>query len=333
MSYAAFLWRDISLHWAGLFAALGVLSAALALGSLQLAGGRSLKPLGLFLPAAILFSLIFARFFHWYSFPLQYGSFAAAMTDYRTGGFVLAGAFPGVLLAAGLLRLCGFTDDFPAFLDALAPAGALGIAVGRLGAAFDGSCRGSFLPHAPWLQRPPFAAPLFNADGTVTWRFATYAWQAAAAALLFLLCLVLFFRLRREKKGHVFLLFMNFYAAAQIVLDSTRYDAAFLRSNGFIHVPQLCCVAVLAGVCIFYSAAWLSQPGFSPRLGILWGGFLALGGLGGYMEYFVQRHGDRFALAYPVMTAGFFLMALINVYLFRQSGNSCAPGNSSQNAK
>lgn len=322
MSSIAFLWQDVSIHWAGIFAALGALSACLMLAALQLAKGHSVKPLGLFCPAAILFSLIFCRICHWYSFPLQYESFAAAMTDYSVGGFTLPGVFPGVLLAAGLVRLCGFTEDFPAFLDTLAPAGALAIAVGRLGSIFDLSCRGRFLPRSPWLQQMPFSAPVANTDGTVTWRFATFAWQAMAAAALFAVCLVLLFTIRRAQKGHVFLLFLNFYAAAQIVLDSTRYDGAFLRSNGFIHVTQLCCVALLAGVCVIYSAALIRQSGFRPRLYILWGLFLALGGLGGYMEYFVQRHGDRFALAYPVMAGSFFLMALINVYLFRQSGKT-----------
>jgi len=321
MSSIAFLWRDVCIHWSGIFAALGALSACLMLAALQLARGRSLKALGLFCPAAILFSLIFCRICHWYSFPLQYESFATAMTDYSVGGFTLPGVFPGVLLAAALVRLCGFLDDFPAFLDTLAPAGALGIAVGRLGSVFDLSCRGRFLPRSPWLQQIPFSAPVANPDGTVTWRFATFAWQAMAAAVLFVVCLVLVFSIRRAKKGHVFALFLNFYAAAQIVLDSTRYDGAFLRSNGFIHVTQLCCVALLAGVCVLYSAAVLCQGGFRPRLGILWGLFLTLGGLGGYMEYFVQRHGDRFALAYTVMAASFFLMALINLHLFRQSGN------------
>jgi len=64
----------------------------------------------------------------------------------------------------------------------------------------------------------------------------------------------------------------------------------------------------------------VKRRGVCPRLGVLWGVFLALGGLGGYMEYFVQRHADRFALAYSVMTLCFLTMAAINVCLFRWTG-------------
>lgn len=324
---AAFLWQSTAIHWSGIFAALGLLAGGLCLASLQLFRCRKVKALGLFFPAAVLFSLVFCRVGHWYSFPLQYESFAAAMTDYSAGGFsLLPGALLGLLLAAALVRLSGLTDDLPEFLDTLAPALALALAVGRLGSFFDLSCRGSFLPPQSWLQQLPFSAPVSNADGSVSWCFATFAWQAMAAGALFVLCLVLLGTIRREKKGHVFALFLNFYAATEIVLDSTRYDAAFLRSNGFIHVPQLVCLVLLAAVCAVYSAAILRRRGFRRWLPVLWGAFLALGGLGGYMEYFVQRHGDRFVLAYSVMAACFLLMAGINTLLFRQSKKKSTDG-------
>ena len=328
MSSVAFLWQGVSIHWAGIFAALGALAACWMTMSLHLFKSRSLKALPLFFPAAILFSLIFGRLFHWYSFPLQYESFAAAITDYSTGGFVLTGVFPGTLLAAALVRLGKLTDDFPGLLDILAPAGALGIAVGRLGSFFDASCRGSFLPPQPWLQESPFAASIVNADGTVSWRFATFFWQAAVAAALFFVCLILLAAIRRPGGGHVFTLFLNFYAAAEVVLDSTRYDAHFLRSNGFIHVPQLLCVGVLVGLCVYWSVLALRRRGFRWPLGLAWGLFLGLGGVGGYMEYFVQRHGDRFVLAYSVMAACFLLIAVINTVLFRQSGKTRLPSKS-----
>ena len=153
MSSIAFLWGDMAIHWAGIYAALGILCACLAATALQLARHRPLKPLSLFFPAAILFSLILCRVSHWYSYPLQYESFTAAMTDYTVGGFsLLPGALLGILLAAALVRLAKLTEDLPGFLDTLAPALALGLAVGRLGSLFDLSDRSSFLP--PRAGRP-----------------------------------------------------------------------------------------------------------------------------------------------------------------------------------
>ena len=319
MNPVAFLWKDVSIYWSGLFTALGILAASLAAGSLQLWKGRSLKSLGVLLPAAVLFSLVLGRACHWYCHPLQYESFASAMSDFSAGGLALPGAFAGVLLAAVLVRLAGLTEDLPGLLDALAPAGALGLTVGRLGSLYDLSCRGSFLPETEFLRQMPFSAPVITAAGTVEWRFATFLWQSAAAFGLFLLCLTLFFRLKRPENGHVFALFLTFYAAVQVVLDSTRYDGGYLPSNGFISLTQLCCVALLAGVCAAYSVRSVRVRGLRLWHCCLWAAFLALGGAGGYMEYFVQRHGDRFALAYSVMAVCFLLMAGLVCILFHST--------------
>lgn len=316
MNPVAFLWQDVSIYWTGVFTALGILAACLAACSLQLFKGRSLAPLAVLLPAAIVFSLVLGRLCHWYCHPLQYADFAQAMTDFSAGGLALPGAFAGVMLAAALVRLCGLTDDLGGILDVLAPAGALGIAVGRLGSLYDLSCRGSFLPGWTFLQRKPFSAPVTTAAGAVEWRFATFAWQSAAAFLLFLVCLVLLCRVKRPQNGHVFALFLTFYGATQVVLDSTRYDSGYLPFNGFISLTQLCCAALLVTVCAVYSARSVRRNGLRPGHGILWGAFLALGGLGGYMEYFVQRHGNQFTLAYSVMAVCFLLMAGIVFYLF-----------------
>ena len=283
MTSVAFLWRNMSIHWAGIFVVLGIVSAGFLLCSLHLFKNRSLAVLPLFFPAAILFSLIFGRIFHWYSFPLQYENFAAAITNYSIGGFVLAGAFPGTLLAAVLVRMSRLTEDLPGFLDMLAPAGALAIAVGRLGSFFDYSARASFLPPQSWLQKVPFSAAIVNTDGTVSLRFATFFYQAAVAAVLCLVCLVLLTTIHRPQSGHVFILFLNFYAATEVVLDSTRYDAHFLRSNGFIHVPQLLCLGILIAICAWYSITLLRRDGLKKHLILLWGLFLVLGGVGGYM--------------------------------------------------
>jgi hypothetical protein len=66
-----------------------------------------------------------------------------------------------------------------------------------------------------------------------------------AAFAVFLVLLVLFFAFRHRswKKGirsdgDVFLFFIALFGAAEILLDSTRYDSSFLRSNGFVSITQ-----------------------------------------------------------------------------------------------
>ena len=74
-------------------------------------------------------------------------------------------------------------------LDAMAPAAALGIGVGRLGSMFDLSDRGRMLVEAPERQHLPFAALTEQIPGSGEWRFATFFVQALAAfALAVILC-------------------------------------------------------------------------------------------------------------------------------------------------
>lgn len=328
MSSAAVIWHGLCFTWSGILTALGVLAAALALGAFRLAQGRRLRPLLLYVPAAVLFSLVLGRLCHWYCHPLQYAGFAAAMTDYSSGGFALPGAFAGALLAGALLRLGGVLDgSLPEFLDALAPAGALGIAVGRLGALFGVSDRGSFLPASPFWQRFPFSAPVSGAGPAAEWRFATFFWQAGAAFGLLLLLSVLFFRLRRrpERRGDVFWLGLALYAAVEVVLDGTRYDAGYLRANGFISLTQVGCVACLLLPALLYTVRLCRARAWRPRYLLLWAGFLAAGYLGGYMEYYVQRHGNEYALAFSVMSVCFLLLFAVVWLLCRAARRALPP--------
>jgi len=47
------------------------------------------------------------------------------------------------------------------------------------------------------------------------------------------------------RHGHVAMLFMVFYSSMEFVLDSTRYDSSFLRSNGFVSLVQILCAVFL----------------------------------------------------------------------------------------
>ena len=317
MDHIALVLPRFMVPWTAVFAALGAVCAMFTAAGLRLWQGKSLRGMGLFFPAAILFSLVLGRLAHWYSHPMIYGGFRAAMTDFTSGGFSLSGAFLGTALAAVLCRLAGLVEDPAAFLDALTPAGLFGIAVGRLGAITDLSDRVRFLVASPALRCLPFAAPAPGGE----WRFATFAVQALVCALLGILALDQFFlRTRRGRPaGQVFLPALTLYAAAEIVLDSTRYDADFFRFNGFIHVPQILCLAV------WYSVRSVRKNGRKPFHWIVWGVFLLALLAGGGMEYLVQRRPDRCAAAYAAMSAAMItaagaVLALSGAFRRRREG-------------
>ena len=83
-----------------------------------------------------------------------------------------------------------------------------------------------------------------------------------------------------------------------------RYDSCYLRSNGFVSLVQiigaLSCLAAL----IVFSLRSIRRDGMRAGLIVCWALWLLSLGLAGFMEYYVQRHADKFLLCYALMAAG-----------------------------
>ncbi len=272
-------------------------------------------------PLALVVSLGLARFVHWYCRADSYDSFAAAMTDYASGGYALLGVFAGCLLAALVVRVLFLTRNLPQMLDCMAIAGCAGMAVGRLASFYNSSDRGQIIQS---IQSLPFVYPVTNAvSGALEYRLATFVIQAMVAAVLFG-ALAWFdwhsHRRGRGRDGDTCLVFLLCYGASQVVLDSTRYDSLFFRSNGFVSMVQ-----VLAAVAMAFSAVWFSvrlvkSRGFRWWNVPLWLLQLAAVGGAGYMEYYVQRRGNEALFAYSVMS-GCLLLVIGSALLIRYLGS------------
>ena len=254
------------------------------------------------LPMAIVLSLICARFFHWYCRFDSYTGFYDAMTDHTSGGYALMGVFLGCFLTAVLLRLIFLSRNLPEMLDCMAIAGCAGIAVGRLASFFNASDRGNVVS----FENLPFAYPVTNAvSGVVEYRLATFMIQAMVAAALFVLLTVFYIRGNQKQKlrdGDTSLIFLLLYGASQVVLDSTRYDSLFFRSNGFVSVVQVLGALGLGLAIYAFSKRMVKAVGFRWWQVLLWVLIGAGIGCGGFMEYYVQRRGNEAVFAYSVMS-------------------------------
>ena len=265
-------------------------------------------------PLSIVLGLVAARFFHWYCRADSYAGFTAAMTDYTSGGYALMGVFLGCFLAAALLRLLFLNRNLPEMLDCMAISGCAGIAVGRLASFFNSSDRGQIMEI---FQSLPFAYPVTNAvSGAVEYRLATFVIQSMVALALFVGLSIFYIRGNREEKlrdGDTSLIFLLIYGASQVVLDSTRYDSLFFRSNGFVSVVQVL-GALGLGLGIFaFSKRMVKAVGFKWWQVFLWLLIAAGIGCGGFMEYYVQRRGNEAVFAYSVMSG--CLLAVIALTL------------------
>ena len=191
--------------------------------------------------------------------------------------------------------------NLPQMLDCMAVAGCAGIAVGRLACFFNSADRGQIITST---QSLPWVYPVTNAvSGATEYRLATFILQAMAALVLFLILLSFYLPKKQRKDGDTALIFLLFYGASQIVLDSTRYDKLFFRSNGFVSVVQVLGALGLLLVIVVFSLRMVKARGFRFWNVLVWLGIAACIGGAGFMEYYVQRHGDLAAFSYSIMSA------------------------------
>lgn len=266
------------------------------------------------IPLAVIASIIAARTVHWYCRADAYTDLKGALTTFTGGGYALMGVFGGCAAAACLLRLLGIIRNLPHTFDCMALGGGVGIALGRLACLYNTTDRG---PVMETIRTLPLVYPVNNAvTGVVEWRFATFMIQAIVTGVI-TVCLLVFYligqrgKIRRIKDGDAACLWLCCYGASQVVLDSTRYDSLFMRSNGFISIVQILGAAALILTFLYFSVRMVKARGFKWWYIPLWLVYAGGAGGAGFMEYWVQRHGDQALFSYSVMSACLVAMVLL----------------------
>lgn len=303
MEKIAFISGGTFVYWSSIILTLAVVAAMAVYAGMYIYKSGNVLAAMLTLPVAMVLSAVLARFIHWYCRTDSYTSVFAAMTDYSWGGYALMGVFIGCLITALLLRTLGISKNLNQMLDSMAIGGGVGIAVGRLASFFNASDRGLVMSENVGL---PFAYEVTNAvSGVMENRLATFMLQAIVAAVLVAVLAAYMGVCKNRKKelidGDICLMFLTVYGASQILLDSTRYDSLFMRSNGFISIVQILSLVGVIVPLVVFSVRMVKNRGLKFYQFLLWLGNLAMMGGAGYMEYYVQRHGDQAAMAYAVM--------------------------------
>lgn len=297
-------------YWSGIIIALGAAACFALSYALYISYVGSGKALIALFPLAAVFSVLFCRLIHWYCHMEQYAGFFNAVTDYSSGGYCLPGAVLGVLLAAYIVGRLGFTANVPRLLDAVAPGAALCVAFIRLSALFDSSCRGKFTVETPVLQRLPLASPIY-ANGATEYRFATF-FVEFLVMLLIMVVLLRFYYSRRSapmrggasSDGHTARLFLLLFCAAELILDSTRYDSSFMHFNGFVSIVQIFDAVAIFVLLVYYTRLSVRMNGRGGKHIALWVCWFVSLLCVGLSEYFVQRHGDWYIRCYLAMSVG-----------------------------
>jgi len=315
MDRIAFIIGENFIFWSPIILALAALAAACwFIGTYW---GRTGNGIGAFLtvPLAFVLSMVFGRLIHWYCCTDSYVSFEAAMSDFSVGSFALLGAFVGCFLTACVMRLIRVSKNLPEMLDCMVLAGAVGISAGRLASLFNSTDRGMHMEAATEL---PLAYPVTNTvTGLQEYRLATFMLQSLITAGIFVVLLLFWLLMKRKgKRGDTFLMFALLYGAAQAVLDSTRYDSLFLRSNGFVSLVQIVGAVAVVFAVVCFSVRLVKARGWKYWYLAFWVGIAGLLGGAGYMEYYVQRHGNEALFAYTIMSGCLIGVILLGIAIY-----------------
>lgn len=325
MERIAYLSGETAIYWSGVVLTIAAAAAMCFFLAFYLNKSGNAPAAFAALPLCLGLGIVFSRFCHWYSRTDSYGGFLDAMTNYSSGGYALWGAFLGCLIAALLLRLVRLSKNLPEMLDCMSLAALPGIAVGRLAGFFGPSDRGQVVN----FQSLPFAFPVTNAiSGATEYRLATFLIQSAVALALFLVLAWFYLRGCRGgklKDGDTCLLFLLCYGVSQVVLDSTRYDSLFFRSNGFVSIVQVLGALGLGLNIVVFSRRLVRNQGFRFWYVPVWIVMAAAIGGAGFMEYYVQRHGNEAALAYSVMSVCLGLAVALTLLLRLQAEKAPRP--------
>lgn len=311
MDKIAFWMGSSSIYWSSIITTLAALTAACFFLSLYIRKETAYGAGFLAVPVSMVLSTVLARLIHWYCRADSYASFSAAMTDLSTGGYALLGVFAGCALTVALLRLLKLHRNLPRMLDCMSVAGAAGIAVGRLAAFFNANDRGQVMSSLKFL---PFAYPVTNTvSGAVEYRLATFLFQGVVALGIFLWLYRYYSKNRRD--GDTTLRFLLVYGCSQVVLDSTRYDKLFFRSNGFVSMVQVLGALGMALSIIVYADRLVKKRGFKAWYLLIWLGLLVCIGCAGFMEYYVQRHGNLGLFCYSVMSMSLIVVIALTMIM------------------
>ena len=223
-----------------------------------------------------------------------------AMIRVNTGGFSMMGALLGACMG-GILSARLMKKPPARLLDLLAPALLLFVACERLGEGYiedfgvsrtltDSLLEGTFLT-------------VQNGYG---WRLATYQLESFTALIL---SLVLLWDLTRNRRaGNTFVLFLLLYGAAQVLMESLRYDQ-HMTVKAFVKLQQIMDMLLLgAGVTVLAVRNWKTRRGLALAAVIV---LAASVGIGVAIEFMI----DRTKISHYVLYLCFLIDMAVPVWL------------------
>lgn len=328
----AVYYEGVTIYWSSILIVLGILSGACM--GLALYGWKQkyVFAYACFLPLSLITGVYFSRFLYWSCFQEQFPSLGHAMSDFQVGGFLIPGVIVSCWVLAALFRLFRLTPSTFSILDALAPGLAFMIGIFKLSAKYSDVCRGKLLVTMAEFQKLPFSEMNVDINGNVQYRFATYFITFICMIAITVVLLLTFFFFEEQKDGDIFRLFLLLYALVEIIMDSTRYDAAHItiqgemfeginKASGFMGLGQLFGAFSLIYVFVHYFIVAVKKRGWKLRQILLLVLYVAGYAIAGTSEYLVQRYTSTIYQFYGLMLFGLILAGTCCCILYYKKGD------------
>ena len=285
MEPIAVIFENTQVYWCHIVFVLAVLAWFFAsLAFLSRAGVRAVTVILLPILAGA-FSLFLSRLIYWYSAIERYPDLRTAFLDISPYAFNITGVIIGEALAILLIRATQLEKKLSGMLDAMAPPTALGAGLLYTVCIWSDTCRSNH-------------------------NFLTFEGISIGMGVIFVITSLIFF-IRKEKDGTCASVVILCFASCLFILDSTRYDSGFFPFNGFVSIVQIFSGICILGVTLYLFFNKLKKAGFRTVNLILLILELIAMSVSGYLEYLVQRHGDRASTIYFWMALSCVLMILL----------------------
>ena len=272
---------------------------------------RRVASLVIYALSSVILAGFFGRLIHWYSHYESYESFSKAFESvsvrYHEAGIML-----GFVVSAALCMLMSEKEMRGKVMHACASGQMLFMSLVSLVSMFSDSDRGKAVIEDQAYQGLPFSYITYLSDGSSQYRTAVFFWKFMLLGIITAISLILYFKGRSAIETYVC------YFAAMALLDSARYDASFLRSNGFVSLMQIVAGVFLIITLTVSAIRSARARGFHIYHVLFILAFISGLSLTGYMEYYVQRHGNLYPYCYSVMAAACMAMVLSVIALHRR---------------
>jgi len=358
MNQIAVFYGNTTIYFSSVLIACSILAAFIFSLAIYMPRHRFGVAMWIFFPTATVASVLLSRIIHWYCNTEMYVDFKSAITDFTTGDYCIIGIIFAVWIVSMLLRLLRLVRSHYNLLDAAAPGMAFIISIIRFSHIFSDKCYGKMIITDPAYQHLPISAPIIGSDGNAEYRFASFF--VSFIIMLIATVLIILFYLKksdsfyaaksegidydsiaiklRKSDGHTFRLFLLLFAAEEVIIDSTRYDASHLFFSGeqfaglnkgasFMGLSQFISALMLLYLFIYYlvkSIKNMKQLGRSRKYLFLTVSLFVFGlAIAGGCEYLVQRFTGMFMYIYPGQAAGLCcMMASIIIMYFKAVSKS-----------